>query len=345
MKKNVLVYSLALVIAIAPMLIMSSCNKDDDDDDLVGNWVKASPFGGYARSEAVTFTINDVVYVGLGASKTERFLTFYKYDVGSDYWTTVDTFPGLGRTSAVAFAIGGKGYVTTGLSDNSEYLKDMYVYDPNANDWAKSTTDFPGTARNEAFAFVINDVAYVGGGYDDNYLNDFYSYNGSNWEQLASLKGDKRTQATTFVLNGMGYVVSGNNNGSALNDMQKWDPGLKTWTTMRKLTNVDDDDFDDDYSSIIRNNGVALVMNGKAYLTTGENGGLNSHTWEYNDGNDTWDEKTGFEGSGRTGAIAFVANNRGFVLLGRSGGSTDSGAPYDNMYEWQPNAEQDDDDN
>jgi N-acetylneuraminic acid mutarotase len=312
---------------------MQSCTKNASAD-LIGNWVRVSPFGGYARSEAITFTMGNVAYVGLGSSATDRFASCYRYDLTNDYWTVIDTFPGAPRTAAVAFAIGTKGYVCTGF-DGVNYLNDTWQYDSTSNQWHQMLgATFPGTPRYDAFSFAINNIGYVGGGYDGNYLNDFYAFNpaDSSWTQKPSLRGDKRSAAQTFVLNNMGYVCSGNNNGSALNDLVAYDPSSDTWTPKRKLTNVSDSSFDDNYTSIIRYNGVGFVMNNKAYITTGENGSLNAHTWEYDYTTDLWTEKTAFSGTARTGAVAFTVNNRGFVLTGRSGTS-----PFDNMYEWQPN--------
>ena len=111
-----------------------------------------------------------------------------------------------------------------------------------------------------------------------------------------------------------------------------YDPVADTWTEKRQLTNVSTDSYDDTYTSIIRYNGVALVMNNLAYITTGENPSLTSTTWEYNPVTDLWTQKTGFEGSARTGAVAFTLNNRGFVMTGRSGSLS-----FDNCYEWHPN--------
>src|SRR5207248_10675653 len=99
----------------------------------------------------------------------------------------------------------------------------------------------------------------------------------------------------------------------------------------RKLTNATDSGFDDQYTSIARWNAVAFTANNKAWLATGENGSMNTHTWEYDYTNDQWTEKTGFEGTARSGALAFTLKNRGFVLTGRS--VTDV---FDNMYEFQP---------
>jgi hypothetical protein len=64
-----------------------------------------------------------------------------------------------------------------------------------------------------------------------------------------------------------------------------------------------------------------------------------STTWEYNYSSDRWTQKTSFEGTARTGAVAFTMNERGFVLTGRSGSLS-----FDNMYELHPDEEQDTDD-
>jgi hypothetical protein len=110
-----------------------------------------------------------------------------------------------------------------------------------------------------------------------------------------------------------------------------YDDANDSWTQKRKIYNYSDESYDDDYTNIARINGVAFIMNNKAYLTTGENGSIISNVWEYNDATDLWTGKTDFEGSARTGAAAFTLKSRGFVLTGRSGSLS-----YDNMYEFHP---------
>jgi N-acetylneuraminic acid mutarotase len=338
--KNVLVYSLALVIATAPILIIPACSKSSDSSsDLVGNWAISDYFDGPARSEAVAFTINDTVFVGTGLSDTKRFNDFWKYSLDKRYWTRVKDFPSV-RSSGIAFAINGKGYVGTGY-DGVNYLRDMYQYSTDSNGWA-ARNNFGGTARIDAVSFVINGAAYVATGYDDNYLKDVWQYNATadSWTQKAGIAGSKRREASVFTVNNKVYMVSGNNNGSALNDLQVYDPAGDTWTALRKLTNISDDSYDDKYTSIIRFNAAAFVIDNKAYLSTGENGSMNSHTWEYDYTTDTWTEKTAFSGTARTGALGITLKNRGFIMSGRSGT-----APFDNMYELQPTLEDNDDDN
>ncbi|OQP54356.1 hypothetical protein A4H97_23020 [Niastella yeongjuensis] len=343
--KNVLVYSLALVIATAPLLINTACNKSSSSSsDLVGNWAISDFFDGPARSEAVSFQIGDTVFVGTGLSDIKRFADFWKYSLDKKYWTQIKDFGGGLRSSGVAFALGNKGYVGTGYNDSVNYKKDMWEYSVDSNGWAKKN-DFGGTARVDAVAFVdANGKAYIATGYDDNYLKDVWQYNqaADSWTQKAGIAGSKRREAATFTINGKVYLISGNNNGSALNDMQVYDPNADSWTPMRKLTNTSDDSYDDSYTSIIRYNAAAFVINGKGYLATGENGSLNAHTWEYDAAADQWTEKTAFSGTARTGALGISLGNgaHGYVLAGRSGTQ-----PFDNMYELQPDIADNDQDN
>lgn len=340
--KNVLVYSLALVIATAPILIIPACSKSSDSSsDLVGNWAISDFFDGFARSEAVSFTINDTVFVGTGLTASKRLEDFWKYSLDKRYWTKIADFKGGQRSQGIAFAVNNKGYVGTGIDANLNLTRDMWQYSPDSNGWAKRN-DFGGTARRDAVAFIANGAAYVATGYDDNYLKDVWQYNAASdsWTQKAGISGSKRAEAAVFTVNNKVHLVSGNNNNSALNDLQVYDAAADTWTTLRKLTNTSDESYDDKYTSIIRYNAATFVIDNKAYLTTGENGSMNSHTWEYDYTTDTWTEKTAFSGTARTGAIGFTLKNRGFVLSGRSGT-----APFDNMYELQPSIEDNDDDN
>ena len=163
--KNVLVYSLALVIATAPILIIPACSKSSDSSsDLVGNWAISDYFDGPARSEAVAFKIVDTVFVGTGLSDTKRFNDFWKYSLDKRYWTRIADIKGGLRSSGIAFSVNNKGYVGTGY-DGTNYKNDMWQYSPDSNGWAPRN-NFGGTARIDAVAFVANGNAYVATGYD-----------------------------------------------------------------------------------------------------------------------------------------------------------------------------------
>jgi N-acetylneuraminic acid mutarotase len=323
---------------IIPLLFSSllittfSCKKSSsDDDDPIGNWVRASDFDGNARSEAVVFTIGDKAYLTTGTTDRDRFKDLWEYDVAKKFWTQKADLPGTARNSAAGFAINNKGYVATGY-DGVSNLKDVWQYDPVSNQWLQKN-NFAGTARYDAVAFSIGTKGYISSGYDGNYLKDLWEYDAASdsWTQKASIGGSKRSEATAFVVNNNAYVCSGNNNGSVLNDLWMYDVIKNTWAEKRKLTDVSTDNYDDKYTSIVRKNCVSFIMNNLVYITTGENNGFATTTWEYDATTDLWTRKTSFEGSARIGAVAFTLNQKGFVLTGRSGSLS-----FDNSYEFQP---------
>jgi N-acetylneuraminic acid mutarotase len=341
MRKGI-AYSIGISIVATSFTLSQACTKStDSDDDLVGNWTRSSDFDGNARSEAVTFIIGDYIYLTTGTTDRDRFRDLWEYNLTRRYWTQKADLPAAAaaRNSAVALVIGDKVYVGTGY-DGANKLKDFWRYDPVQNQWAPIAA-FDGTARYDAIAFSVNGKGYVGSGFDGNYLKDLWEYDpvADDWHQKASIGDFKRTASVAFVVNNKAYVCSGNNNGSALNDLWVYDDANDTWTEKRKITNSSDETYDDEYSGIARFNTVALVIDNKVYLSTGESGSLNPDTWEYNPETDLWTKKTAFEGTARTGCVSFSAGGRGFILTGRSGAQS-----FDNAYEWHPGDDQVDND-
>lgn len=253
-------------------------------------------------------------------------------------WSRSSDFDGNARSEAVSFTIGDYAYICAGTTDITRY-KDLWEYSIARQYWSQKA-DLPGAARNSAVGFSIGTKGYVGTGYDGtNSLNDLWQYDptSNTWTQKASIGGTKRSQAMVFVLNNKAYVVSGNNNGSALNDLWMYDDGANSWTEKRQISNVSTDSYDDNYTSIVRYNGVAFTMDSLAYVTGGESPSLTSTAWEYNPSTDLWTQKTAFEGTPRTGAVAFTLKDpttnkdRGFIITGRNGSLS-----FDNCYEWHP---------
>ena len=86
-------------------LFFTACHSNDDT---WGDWSRSFSFGGFPRTGAVTFTIDDVVYVGLGFNilldQQDKTLTdFWMYK--DRIWTQIADFPGEGRYGAVAFVV------------------------------------------------------------------------------------------------------------------------------------------------------------------------------------------------------------------------------------------------
>ncbi len=332
--KKILVYFIALL----PLFVVS-CSSDDDT--LIGKWYSANDFEGLARSGASSFTIGDKGYLVCGYDGKKRLSDTWEYNIDGDYWTQKADFPGTPRNAGVGLAVGSKGYFGTGY-DGENYLGDFWEFDPSANTWTQKA-DFPGTARYSAVAFGLQ-KGYVGCGYDGNYLKDMYAYTPSTntWEKIVSLGGTKRMGATSFIINNMAYIVGGMNNSTYVEDFWKFDESTGTWTQLRDIADTSDDDYDDDYS-IVRQNGVAFVIDGSAYFTCGESGSVRNDVWKYYPSTDLWEEVHAFSHSGtskaRTETCAFSTGSRGFVVTGRS-----STYRYDDMWEFHP-TEYDDDDN
>lgn len=310
------------------------CSNDNSDDELMGNWIKKSAFDGPARSSAASFVIGAYAYVATGYTGDEYLKDLWVYNSIGDYWEQKAQFPGVARSSASAFELNGKGYIGLGY-DGTNKLKDFYEYNPATNVWEQKA-EFTGTARYSAVGFQVGGKAYFGTGYDGNYLKDFYQYNqnSNTWTQVNGFSGNKRRNATVFVINNKAYLGTGVNSGSNQNDFWQFDPSTDLWTKKR---NLDDSEDDHETYSIIRSNSSSFTMNGLGYIVCGEG---SKTIWEYNPITDLWQERTSLEGASRTDAVGFAINDRGFVLLGRSGSSY-----YDDAWEFKPQEEQNDDDN
>ncbi len=323
------------------VLILASCTKSSSTTDPTtssGNWVKRSEFEGNSRTEAVSFTIGDTAYIGTGFDGTNRYVDFWAYDPVKNFWLQRAQFPGKARNSATGFTVGTKGYITTGY-DGLNRLADTWEYNPATNSWTQKA-DFAGTARYDAVGFGINDKGYVTTGFDGGYTKDLWEFtptggtnNSGTWAQKTSLGGSKRSAAIAFVYNNKAYILTGINNGTTVSDFWMFDPATAggTWTQLRDIANTSTDSYDDDYSDIVRNNGVGFVIGSKGYVAVGENGSYVKKTWEYDFASDLWTRKTTYERSERTGAVAFTVKGRGFVATGRN-----STYYFDDIDEFQP---------
>lgn len=320
-----------LLLSVIISLGIASCSKSSTSTAVTGNWVSKSDFDGVARSEAVSFVLNDKAYIGTGYDGNTRLKDLWVYDATSNFWEQKADLPGVARSSAIAFAASGKGYVGTGF-DGVNKLQDMWAYDPSTNTWVQKA-DFAGSARYDAVGFSIQDKGYVSTGFDGNYLKDFWEYDPASdtWTLKPGFGGSKRMAAVAFVHANKGYIVTGTNNGTPVSDFWSYDPSISAWTELRQIANLSSDSYDDSYTSIVRSNAVAFLVGDKAYLTTGENGTLLTSAWEYDFVNDLWTSKTAYEGAARTGALGFSLSTGGYVVTGRS-----STYPFDDLRQFFP---------
>jgi len=349
------------------VLLLLACNNTTTNPLQSGNWVTRSESPANARFQAVSFTIGDTAYVGTGYDGSIRYNDLWSFNI-SNSWQQKAYMPSSGadsapaRNGAVAFAVGKIGYITTG-TDGYNKFSDTWAYNVASNSWSRKANFAAGsspvvTGRYGATAFAIGDYGYVTCGYDNEYKKDLWRYDPSNdsWAAMAPLgttsttppttsggpvysnAGFKRMMAISFVHTDkasgktLGYVVTGlGSGGTNINDFWAYDPTTNLWKGLKVISNASTQNYDDDYSDIIRNSGVGFVMGDSAYISAGVNGGYTQKTWAYDFNNDLWSRKSNFERSGREGGVAFVINGRGFVSLGKAGGTY-----FDDLEEFQP---------
>jgi hypothetical protein len=296
-------------------------------------WTPKAPTPFSARSEMVSFVLNDVAYAGLGDTATNAYSTaFYHYDADADTWVSIAPFPGPARERAVAFAVNGKGYVGLGddLSTPGGFFKDFYSYDPLTDAWSK-IADFGGSGRSDAIAFGIGTTGYVGFGYDTTGTSrkDFWKYNtGANsWQLITSNSSiNERWGAATFVFNGKGYVVAGvKGSNYFLSDIQEFNPANNSWT--EKV-------FASSELQFIR--ARAFLVHNKAYICYGNQDYVASYNLSNNQINNLDDVI--MAGESRVSPLAFSVNGKGYFGTGYGlvfGGGGNSGLRND-LWEFSP---------
>jgi N-acetylneuraminic acid mutarotase len=234
-------------------------------------WLKQDPFPGAARTSAVAFEANGKAYVGTGYADNVMYSDFYEFDPSIApgqglQWRKVADYLGGMRYGATAFSVNNVGYVGTGY-DEANYLKDMWKYVPADDKWTQ-VVSVGGSKRTYAFSFVVNGKAYVGGGNNNNVLQqDLWEYDTERdaWTAKLALNDDtqpaktiSRQQTSTFVINGLVYLVSGL---STSIDLLVWeyDPVLDKWTQKTS------------FEGYARENAVGFAIGDKGYITTGRN--------------------------------------------------------------------------
>ncbi len=335
-----------LLWMLVALLSLAACTEDTEYT--AGVWYRRSDFDGVARMDASGFTIGHKGYLcgGYRGSKKERLKDLWEYNIDNDWWTQCEDMPdeAIARNAATGFAVGEKGYIVGGYDkDANDYLADCWEYDPATGNW-KQMDSFGGGARMYALAFGIGDYGYVGTGYNDNYLKDFYKFDpsanaGSQWTIINGFGGQKRQGGMAFVIDDVAYICGGENNNADVYDFWSFDPSQSNpWKQLRDIKNSSDDDYDDDYTSIVRCYGCAFVIDGKGYIALGQTSGqsLRSNYWIYDPATDLWDgeDLTSFEGSSRVKAVCFSTGERGIIATGGTG--TSSSSFYDDTWELKP---------
>ena len=282
------------------MLLLFSCQSDDKKikADLPELTYKHIFMTGDMQPIrfGLTFTLDDVPFVGLGRfSSMGQDRNFYYYVPDDCTWKSVGVeFIGDYREDAVAFVIEKKVYIGLGVQSNfgeKTYYDDFFVYDHETHKWSSLPFKFPGEARQGAVAFSLNGKGYVGTGITqkNKCLADFYEFDPKiGWTKIQNID-NPRYGASSFVLDGYGYVCFGNlfENDQGNSDVQRFDPESKTW--MRQPVYYEEGELEEINK---RDKCASFVMtkNGQDFLYIwGGDVRLGSQTlWGYNPRKNVW---------------------------------------------------------
>jgi len=249
-------------------------------------------------------------------------------------WVKKSDFEGLPRGAAVSFVIDGKAYVGLGYNSddnapNDGYLLDFWAYTPSSDRWDK-IADFPGNGRVNAVGFSVNGKGYVGTGYDgDNKLKDFWEYDptANTWTKKDDFLGGARYKAVGFALNNYGYVGTGYGDDSVDKiDFYKFDPTAGSGSQWVKVQSI---------KGSKRRAATAFTYNGKAYVCTGVNNGVNqTDMWEYDPTADSWTAKIDLDDDDswtivRQGASSLVLDDKAYVFFGTNSSTLSTVWRYD----------------
>ena len=201
------------VTCLAVCMIYVACNKNDDPstngNENNGQWVQKANYPGAAVANALAFSINNKIYVGMGRNATGCKNDLWEYDPSNNRWTEKSDLPvtNISGYNAAYFTANNKAYI---IINNDK----MWEYNPSNNNWAQKA-DCPIKIFYNSYSFGINGKGYVGGagGVNDNSSSQLlYEYNPitDTWKQCADFIGLNRNGITAVSNEQNAYIIGGN---------------------------------------------------------------------------------------------------------------------------------------
>lgn len=192
-------------------------------DPITEQWSQLTAYPGARRDYATHFSIDNDIYIGMGADLEPDtsiiYGDFYKYSPSTNSWTQITDFTYqnyFSRTETSTFVIDDIAYVGNGAKNTGMF--DYWSYHPNTDEWIR-IADFDDP-RSYTGSFELNGYGYVTGGtpIGEGNRNDCWKYDPSSnsWSQIDDIGHIERGGHFSFSLNGKGYIGGGEiyNSGS-----------------------------------------------------------------------------------------------------------------------------------
>jgi hypothetical protein len=194
-----------------------------------------------ARSSLAVGVVNGILYaVGGTNSSGARLATVEAYDPSTDTWTAKASMP-TGRYWLGAGVVDGILYTIGGIGGNPvSQLGTVEAYDPVVDSWI-SKTPMP-TPRSTFSIGTVNGILYaVGGnnaaiGFPTNLIGTLEAYNPAtnSWSTKTPMP-TARGRAAASELNGLLYVLGGDNYTGILGTVETYNPTSNSWETKNPI--------------------------------------------------------------------------------------------------------------
>lgn len=282
-------------------------------------WERKADFPGLFRLDAVTFTVGEEAFFGLGRlpgiGPDSHFDDFWKYDSRSDTWHELKNYEGGKRSNAAAFTIDGQGYVGTGEDQNGNEKADIWRYNADQDDWIREAdylapvTTATGLTLDNMGYIVLGSNFIPGFGYV-RYIDVFYyDHVGKSWEWVADLPVEAidDTASAFYFFQADGKVYYRSNKNRTL-----WEADPATGEITAKTQFAYDVHTDPIYFAI----GTKIYFGGGVVLVNGENVAL-TEFWEFDVRTEEWKKlpDLDFSTGALLGAHSFAVNGHGYVIL------------------------------
>ena len=218
-------------------------------------WTQKSNYPNNGDYAVVTFTINNVCYVGTGQVSS----AFHKYDPATNTWTLLNSTP-VSFNNTTAMMVEDRAFCFV------PYTNQMYEYIPTSDTWVlKNVVPFSVNVWNSTFS--IAEKGYVKTG---NQLWEYKPYT-DQWIQRSSCPGIATSASVGFSQYNKGYIVCGfgGSLSNVTSEVWEYDPIINQWNAL------------EEFPGASRRFSAGFSIGNKCFFGIGTNGTNFNDFWEF----------------------------------------------------------------